>query len=70
MSVHHFQIHVNMYVQTMKEVMSAHVILDTHWIMTAILVMVCMCIQSILTAAESIHDHDCIQLIICCIIIV
>ena len=59
MSVHHFQIHVNKYVQTMKEVMSVHVILDTHWIMTAILVMVRMCIQSILKDAESIRGHDC-----------
>ena len=40
MSARHWFPHVNKYAQTMKEVTSAHVMLDTHWIMTSALVMV------------------------------
>ena len=38
MNAHH--LHVDKHVQTVKEAMSAHVTLDTHWTMTDILVMV------------------------------
>ena len=40
MNAHHLLAHVSKCVQTMKVVMSAHVILDTHWLMTNIPVMV------------------------------